>query len=371
MKILAVSGDVGGARAVMPVLKKLFDEKTPFVISDNGFLGKEAPAEWPRAVLPDWSDRDSVKGLIEKEGVTLVIFTTSVKDAVPLGVARAARNAGLPVICILDNWMTYRKRMEVDGLETFLPDVYAMMDELAFEEAVADGLPPSILKVTGQPALASIAESYRSMRREDYADKLRSCGIMKDKQLIVFISEPAEKDQGAGPSSTNFRGYTEKTVLRQLCACLQPYSGRIQIGIAPHPREDQEELSRSWEAYRGGLTGGILKNTSGRESVFLADGVAGMASILLYEAYLVGKPSISLQPGLRLPQLAFMKKKKGCRFLDDPGSWKEYVDGWIADVRKAPGAHKIDPELEFHLKASDRIIRTIKDSMKLIKKKGA
>ena len=43
MSLLAVSGDVGGARAIIPVLDYLYSDNEPFTIVNHSFLADEAP----------------------------------------------------------------------------------------------------------------------------------------------------------------------------------------------------------------------------------------------------------------------------------------------------------------------------------------
>jgi len=364
MRVLIVSGDAGGARAVIPVARKFFEEKVPFIVADNGIIDKEAPLEWPRVSI-QYEGRNGLLGdIFAQHDIGLVIFTTSVKDTMPLAVARLAKSKKIPVICVLDNWMNYRYRMEIDGFPAFYPDIYTVMNDHAFDEAVADGIPSYILKITGQPALASLGEEFSISKKLDRDKKVETIGISPDKRLVVFISEPAAKDSGSGPENNRFRGYTEKTVLCKLCKEMQPFFGEIYLGLIRHPREERDSLSLSWQECRGRLDGGIIDAWTGREAVFLSDGVAGMTSILLYEAWLVGKPVISLQPGLIDKKLAFMSKNQGAYIVTDNDSLKGSILNWMKDVRFRRKAEIANTELEFQADAPDRILKISKELLK-------
>lgn len=351
MSILAVAGDVGGARAVIPVLDYLASVGESLTIVDYGFLTNEAPNSWKRtpAIL---RGKDSLEHLFDTERFKVLIFATSVKDAFPLRVAQLARRFGVYVICLLDNWMNYRHRLRMNGQQVFLPDLYMVMDALAFEGACADGIPASILRVIGQPALASLGEEYRKWSMEDRRRKFEALGLREEKKLIVFISEPAEADQGSGPEFPRYRGYTEKTVLRELCARLQPFSDKCQLGIVRHPREQFDGLNKLWQECHGTLRGGLLEIDKGRQAVFLADGVAGMASILLYEAWLINKPVISLQPGLCKPQLNVMEQREGIFCITSAAEWDAVMREWMDEVDKLGESLGFKKDLELHVQAA-------------------
>ena len=330
-KILIGAGDVGGARAVLPALRELEKRGRDFDLLDHGLIVKEAPSHWPRVSVPQ---NDSAFQEILSAKYSAYAFGTSVSDSYPLRIARMARAGGVPVVCVLDNWMNYRKRLETDGEPMLVPDAYAAMDDLARDEAIADGVPADCLRLVGHPAISSLADDYLASSLEtERGETLQHSGLPADgKRLIVFVSEPAEQDQGADARSPGFRGYHEKSVLRLLSRCLQPFHERIQVGLVPHPREDVRQLLAHWEVCRGKLQGGQLAVKSGRHAVFIADGVCGMASLLLYEALLLGKPVLSLQPGLRLSQLEFLRKKGVEAFVTEESVAPERITAWVEET---------------------------------------
>jgi hypothetical protein len=361
MSLAAVSGDIGGARAILPVLEYMYNHHQNFEIVDHGVLAKLAPAEWPRISMSETA-KDRLELLFSKKFKAL-IFTTSVKDAFTLKLARAASSQGIPVLCLLDNWMNYMHRLKIDGEPALIPDVYMVMDDLAKAEAIGEGVPESILRVVGQPALGSLAGEYQRWKKQDRAKYFGSADLDITKKLIVFISEPVSNDQGSGPENSQYRGYTEKTVLKQFCAELQPFAASCQLCIAPHPRDDIAELNILWERCRGKMTGGLLQLKSGRQAIFLADGVAGMASILLYEAWLMSRPVISLQPGLHKPQLAFMQKREGAICVTDARQWQERVSAWMKELTNNNLTDRFRDELSLHISAAANVAGVIKEYM--------
>jgi len=356
MKVMFASGDVGGARALLPVIELCEKSSLPFVMFENGHIISEAPERWETASLSNELDRAAAEILFKRNKIGVLVFASSVKDAIPLTLARWARELNIPVIHVLDNWTGYRTRMEKDGLPTFIPDIYTVIDDLAREESIKEGIDASVLKITGQPALASLSREYRPQGGIDIQTERKRLGFDPEKPMIVFVSEPVENDQGASPSSPEFRGYTEKIVLRLFCEALQPHADEIEIGILPHPREDVDRSLKHWNECCGSLKGSLLRLGNGRESLFLADAVAGMASILLYEAWLLGKPVISLQPGLRQKQLRMLQKRNGVVFIDSYEEVTASVTSWVTAIQTGNWT-ALRPEAQLHEKAPENIFR--------------
>jgi len=342
--ILFAGGDVGGCRALLPVIHACKEKNLPFAVLAHGHMLKENAPDWPMPAPP--SDKDSLEDWLGSRGVTLILFASSVHDTLPLTLARAGQRAGLPVIHVLDNWSSYRNRLENDGLPPFMPDHYALMDEMALKAAMKEGLPENMLVITGQPALAGLADSAAR----------HPAPVPQKPFSLLFVSEPAEADQGSDPGNPAFRGYTEKDVLRLLCAALQPWMDDLFLHLLPHPREERSGLAAVWEENRGGLKGRVLDQATahGREEVLKADGIMGMTSILLYEAWLLGKPVLSFQPGLRQQSLAQLASRPGVFFTDKKKELSPLLSLWLGTPFHKPPVPRKD--LTRHSQAASRIL---------------
>jgi len=167
----------------------------------------------------------------------------------------------------------------------------------------------------------------------------------------VFVSEPVEQDQGADASFPGYRGYTEKLVLAELCSRLRSADGKWGLCVLAHPREDLAALARTWEANSASLAGGVYRagTLTSRQIVAAADGVAGMASILLYEAWLLGRPTLSLQPGLIRSDLGIFRARPGVHCVESAGEMQAITD-WLIEVRAPRGAPR--PEISAHQDAA-------------------
>ncbi len=322
--LLFAAADPGGASAILPVAEAVAGRKRRVAILDHGFLGRNAPAGLARLAPPVASDPE---GWLTDHGITGLCFGTSLADHLPLSLARAARRLGLPTVCVLDNWMNYRARLEMDGRELLIPDVYAVMDDMARDGALAEGVPEHCLRITGHPGLAGMA---RDMTRAGGEERARLGLGSNGRGLIAFIGEPVAKDQGTGAETPGWRGYTERDVLPLLCRELQSSAAGLDMAIVPHPRDDIPALEALWLQCHGALGGGIVTGVTGRDVVLAADRVAGMASILLYEAWLRGKPALSLQPGLVRPDLAAAVSRPGIEVVTRLDQAEAAISHWLA-----------------------------------------
>ncbi len=166
-QVLFISGDVGGARALLPVIEECEGQEIPFTVVAHGHMVHEAPARCPMVTLPAEPSGEVIAGLLAELGVGVLVFGSSVHDTLPLPVARHAREQRIPIVHLLDNWTGYRRRLEHDGLPLLLPDVYTVIDEVAYDGAIADGIDPTVLKITGHPALASLIRELAAAHSED------------------------------------------------------------------------------------------------------------------------------------------------------------------------------------------------------------
>jgi hypothetical protein len=331
------------------------DNDLPFVLLANGYLAQEAPESWSRVYVCGGHHDRAMQDLLQGHDIDRLVFASSVHDTLPLRLARGAKQRGIPVMHVLDNWTGYRRRLEMDGLPALEPDVYTVMDVEAWQAAVRDGIEAAVLEVTGQPALASLAAECRTLSTDELWARRQRLGFAPNRLLLVFVSEPVAQDQGDSHAVPQYRGYTEKDVLTLCCRHLQPCAEQVELALLPHPRQNLHALSECWQHCRGDLQGGVITGMSGRAVVWLADGVAGMASILLYEAWLLGKPVLSLQPDLRHDALRMLQQRQGVVFVDTHAGADKAIGRWLEVLQ--PGLkHTPRDDLVLHRAAPAKIM---------------
>ncbi len=309
LKIAFAAGDVGGARAILPVARLAKARGYHVVAMKHGPLHLEGEPDW------DWLEVSAFQQPeFWQSQQAVLIYATSVKDHAAIDAAITAKNAGVAVVHVLDNWSSYGERLSGSNGIPCIPDCYAVMDDLALHDAIAHGVPENILRVTGQPSLAKIHEEGLQAPPFPNDGKLR----------VLFVSEPAKHDSG-GRSGANWRGYDEDEVSALLIASLTSELGQqparatsLELQIAPHPREDDDTVKQRWQSLCTDqpFSHRILDRSETRHALHSAHAVSGMTSILLYESWLLGKPTLSLQPGLILPSLRALSQREGLIFCD-------------------------------------------------------
>jgi len=328
--LLFAAGDVGGARALLPIIALAAARGQPTLILRHGAITAEP-------VSGAWIETDALSFGDPALRPRAFIFAGSVADPVPLRVARAAAAAGIPTIFVLDSWSSYGSRLATDGLDPFKPDVYCVPDEKAKSDARRAGVTCTI-EVTGQPAFAGVlAEAQTPAARAASRTK------------ILFVSEPVEADHGRS------RGYTEAEAMTAIARGLQPLAAHVEVDVLPHPRDDVPRIASLWTGARGSLAGEILGQNTLR-SVVDYDAVAGIASVLLYRAWLLGRPALSCQPGLVLPSLRQFGERDGIVLIDEMDGAPRRIQAWAEAL--TPGRPAVlRPEAMQHAAAAEMILQ--------------
>lgn len=310
MRLAFAAGDVGGARALLPVARAAHDDPRYQVAAlAHGPLQTEGDADWL------WLNAQE----LAFHPVDALLYATSVMDRVAYDLAARMHKQGVPIVHVLDNWSNYASRMEgIDGRAPLIPNAYAVMDDLAYREALAESVPAEILHITGHPNLAQLSDE-----RALYQGAVSEFSTAH----LLFVSEPAVADSGPAQARGS-RGYDEITVTQDFTEALiqskTPVSEVPPLLIAPHPREDRAQVAARWQAcaeHYGDVRGSPLHWSmvapgEVRAALHQSQAVVGMSSILLYEAWLLGKRVASLQPGLQGTQLRTLERRKGLMFCD-------------------------------------------------------
>jgi len=326
MNILFAAGDVGGARAILPVARLAKTQGHHVYALAHGTMQTEGDAEW------QWLDINEATHAASTHDI--VIYATSVADTIAVEIALAAQSSGKPCLHVLDNWSSYSERIQL-----VIPDAYTVMDSQALAEAKAAGISVHILHITGQPDLGKLA-----------AEQSRWPGP-GNTQSLLFVSEPAALDGGIGK-----RGYDEALVTDRLISALDALgTSGIRLNVVPHPRENRHTVEHRIRALCANLDNTLnwtLVPPEGvRAALHAASHVIGMSSILLYEAWLLGRPTLSLQPGLFSGMLQALSHRQGLIFHNRVEGVENAIKKWLS---QAPGENSQD--LSLHLNAAQSVL---------------
>ncbi len=357
--VVFAASEVGSARAILPVCQLFNERGLPFIVIDRGCMVSEANAVWKQLKhCPD--DTNEIRGFLLDNSVSVLVFSVNIKDPLPLKLARVAKTMNIPTIHVLDYWNAYSFRMQADGGNLFMPSRYVVPDVIAKQAAIKEGINPAILEVLGQPAFSDAGSSYAEASKHDRADFLTSLGLDPEKKIIVFVSEPVAMDYGESErESKNYRGYTERDVISIFYEAVKDSSPSLQVCILPHPREDAASLQKFWRELGGEAVGRVVSTIRGRDMLPFIAAIAGMASTLLYEAWLVGVPVLSLQPSLVQDSFRVMQHRSDVVFHDENKGLVQKTRQWLSGILATSNKRYIRSEALFHQDAAERIFSLI------------
>lgn len=359
MSILVCASEVGSVRALIPVCHELLLRGQSLSIDQHGYFTRIRDNALITRIVDPGTTHSRIIDFLQQQPIRCVLFSVNVHDTRPLQLARAAQAAGIATVHVLDYWNGYSERMQLDGLPRFQPDYYLVPDDYAASEAVRHGIDADTIVVTGQPALGETLDAYRQAAEQPCPiEHLPPPG----NRLIMFASEPVSHDQGNSVAQNPaYRGYTENDALAILQQALAQSRHSFSVAILPHPRQDAELLASTWAALHGKRFGNVVNHIRGRELLPFTVGIAGMASTLLYEAWLLGKPVLSLQPGLRNDALRMMQGKADVMFIDQYEMADRNAIKWLSQLPDSPRTN-VRADLERHRHAATAIADLILDT---------
>ena len=275
----------GAASALAPVAKMLlYDDLVSPVIA--GF--EHAESVFREHGLPLWAFEEkeqmsaSVDQILQDAEPKLVLTGTSAKPKLDLALWSQARAKNIPTVAVLDHWMNYSERfVDEEGSYRSSPDVIAVMDQVACNEMLASGCPRERLIVTGQPAFDEFTNLTYDREQQLRQSARTELAVDAEEKLLVFASDPR-----AGPSLQRFLQAAEK-------ACVE-LSYPVQVIVKLHPLEATRRNAVA--KLNQLLSVHSLRHFPQLKLVAACDLVVGTGSVLVLEAALTGKKTISIQP---------------------------------------------------------------------------
>jgi len=328
MNVFVSAIEVGSVRALLPVCIELVrTERTVVLIEKKGHFAVEVVEELAQSYVDAQPNEDDIKRFLKENSIDILLFSVNIHDTRPLRIARIAKELGIKTVHLLDYWNGYRTRMELDGESMFQPTRYLVPDEYAKKKSIEEGIPSNLVNVVGQPAFVNVEVNYqRAKKLSNPFENISRDGY----KIILFASEPVAFDQGRSiEENKNYRGYTEKDVIQILLKNLKSMDEKFMVMVLPHPRQDIKELENIWKSAGGNKYGKIMKEYRSRDLLPFVNGVTGMTSTLLYEAWLLGKPVLSLQPGLRNDSQRMLSGKEGVILVDKYKNSNKIISDWL------------------------------------------
>lgn len=363
-RIVAVSGDPGGGNAVAPVIEAL---RTEGRVAVKALAYRQTCTLWTKRnlifdELDEKTPRSTVANILGNPEVVLLLTGTSFN---PIELEKqfiaVARERGLPSLAVLDFWSNYACRFsDENGHLNYVPDRIAVMDERARDEMATEGFDPTRLVITGQPALDDLVlwrSRFTPLRREMIR---RGLGLGPEEFLVLFASQPLSSLYGQDPANPLYPGFNECIVLNMLLTVLDQLikedGKEITLVIRPHPREK----ANSFSGVRGEAVHIVVsKNGDSRDLVLAADLVIGMNSMLLVEACYMGCLTLSLQPGLRLPDTLATNRLGLSRAIYQEEEVKPVLEEMIFDNQARMAAYRRLSNLRLDGGSAGRVVKLV------------
>ena len=260
-KIVFLAHDPGGCEALYPVYQKLQVQSIFFALGPSARIHPQYASDWQKAknILQELAECECLAGL--------VLGRDWGTDLDVLALAWARKNV-IKSIVILDYWSNYAVSFRDETCKYHWPDAYLVMDDLARQEAIAEGVPSDILHVSGHPGLDKFCAMGGEYSTPD-----------KD---VLFLSQPLSRLYG------NSLGYTEQGVLADVQRACLACGRRLEVKF--HPKDALEFQQK----YRDIAAEGDVDELMRHYSL-----VIGMSTMALLHAVLMKVPVVSYQPDLR------------------------------------------------------------------------
>lgn len=291
--ILIFSAEPGGAEMLGPVARLLSDTGKYNVRVAGYGHGLDRFAANGIGCEEIHRIRKGSAAIIERFRPDLIVTSATGNPFVDMSekfLWETSRKNGIPTIAFLDQWQNYAIRFSGPAARerlAYLPDVINCIDDFALQEMKDEGFPKNILLPLGHPYLSGLPEA---MGRLNHERLRKTFGLTNGHSIDLFISEPILEYYGRS------RGYDQYEVLRFFLGSADV--GHRPILIKLHPKDDHGKYLGLHRRFRHLDLLFVRNEFTPLECISLSDRVYGMTSIMLIEAYILGKQVLSLQPGL-------------------------------------------------------------------------
>jgi hypothetical protein len=285
--------DPGGTNAVIPVVKKLIEEGNAqtfnFATSFAIPLWRQSGLEF--TPLPSSISDEEIDQLLKRIDPDFLFTGTSEETSIEGNFWRSARQQNIFSYSIIDHWTRYKERYIVDGI--FSPtDLIFTIDEDSKREMLSLGFEKEKIVVSGQPHFEKFYGYKSVFSRLQFCDDNR----LSKKKIITFVSDNISGSFPAPFLGKPVLGFDEHSILGALFDELEripDLRNEFQLIVKLHPKEPDNNFSKLLGETN--MSYSIIKGGNNMDLIFHSDFVIGMFSMLLFEAYLMNKPVLSLQ----------------------------------------------------------------------------
>ena len=297
--ILLSASDIGAARNMAILAEEARIRNLPIMIAGSQI---SAPIFFQAIEMPDIRNQKDAVLYLESKKPGIVICGTTRYQSLDRLLIMAAKQLKIRSMVILDEWFNYAFRFgKENGGFGYLPDIICCQDQRAKREAIAEGIPASVLFVTGSIYLTNLMHKAKDFLKSPppMPDFLNDPAV----PVVTFLSETHGADYGVAMgeegSLGKFIGYSQYSVRNDISSILNKISKPCIVVEKLHPSDENTYTP---------LGSGIVNWVISRQAqlwplLWHSDLVIGMRSMALLEAAILGCSAVSYQPGIIGPEL--------------------------------------------------------------------
>lgn len=252
-------------------------------------------------VLPANHDAEALLSAVRPKVVA--VGTSEDPDTPGFALVAAAIRRGLATAGLVDGPANPHLRFRGRGTSAFAhaPRILAVPDDTTAGLYADLGFERSRIAVCGHPLYDRVRAARASLESEGrIAIRARTFGdAVHDKRVVLFLAElsdgldPSEFRRGPGYTLAGRGGSERRTdiVLEEVLDALADARDAIHFAVRLHPKNTEAEFA----PYRAEIDS-FSSGGSPWEPCFAADLVVGLTTSLLFEAALLGRPTLSVLP---------------------------------------------------------------------------
>lgn len=236
-------------------------------------------------------------------GSALLVGTSENPDSVIFDLISVAKSARIPCFGFVDGPANaqHRFRGRTDAPLAHAPDILLVSDTAARDAFIGLGMPDDAVRCVGHPHMDRVRDRMAQLDLEGRAAVRARLfpDIPADTRLCLFAAEtsdgldPAEFQRSDAYTLTGrgeSNGRTE-ICLEEVIDALGAVKNPASLVLRLHPKNTPEQFAPYMDDIAALSLGG-----DPLEAVYAADLVIGMTSVLLFEAAVMGRPTLAVTP---------------------------------------------------------------------------
>ena len=295
--IACICGQFGSATGLIPVIRAVVDlygwKASVFTYGEATTVFKLEGIQTTTCSNNNLSVSEATVWLKEKNPLVILLGSDASRH-IEKTFIRAAAKLHISTIMYVDYWSNYKSRFtDLEGM--VVPDRVAVIDTVMAADIMAIGVPPTLIRIVGSPALESVSKAVEGVVSLDRKTLRTAYNVNDDSICILFLSSPeSELDFGNKPLIER-RQHSLLAVLNDIIKILSDIENSVKIKIhlivRPHPREAASSFQ---ELDARGIQFTVSSAPSSLEALCIADLVIGLDTMMLIEALLAKKVVLSI-----------------------------------------------------------------------------